>query len=86
MDEAEGGLKSLAAVPDSERVVELDPNSEELEAGPSKGKRPLWKGLPEHEAVGPSSKRPRLSTSQAPSNDALSDVDFEMFMQAGIFA
>ncbi|KAK1763845.1 hypothetical protein QBC33DRAFT_548735 [Phialemonium atrogriseum] len=86
VDEAEGGLKSLQAVPDSKRVIELDPNSEEPEAGPSKGKRPLWNGLPEHEAVGPSSKRPRLSTSQMHSDDALSDVDFEMFMQAGVFA
>lgn len=84
--EAEGGLKSLQAVPASEGVIELDPNSEEPEAGPSKGKRPLWNGLPEHEAVGPSSKRPRLSTSQMHSDDALSDVDFEMFMQADVFA
>lgn len=86
VDEVEGGLKSLEVVSDSERVIELDVDSKEPEAGPSKGKRPLWNGLPEHEAVGPSNKRPRLSMLQGPSLDALSDADFEMFMQAGVFS
>ncbi|KAJ9150366.1 hypothetical protein NKR23_g3710 [Pleurostoma richardsiae] len=84
--EAEGGSRLLQAGPAGERIIAPHSDSEVLKAGPSKGKRPLRDKLPEQEAIGQSSKRPRVSTAQEHSGDALSNVDFEMYLQAGVFS
>lgn len=66
-------------------VIDVDVETEDYEASSSKGKRPLWDGLPEHNMPGPSSKRPRLFETLEPSNDALSDATFDVLLQAGVF-
>ncbi|KAH8896202.1 hypothetical protein GQ53DRAFT_852164 [Thozetella sp. PMI_491] len=87
-DQAGGASTSEAEVPRNTRqVIEIDSDSAGADPGPSKGKRPLWDGLPEHEPSALPGKRPRLSTpkQQQVLRDALSDVEFDMFMQAGVF-
>ena len=79
---------SIQGVQTGRTVVAVDAvnaENEEAEATSSKGKRPLWDGLPEHNISGPSSKRPRLHETHGQPVDALSDADFDMLLQAGAF-